>query len=116
METDAARQMELLSDLVNEYYQADISDGGRLVELIKKITGNLFYLETVRAEIHDRYETKVFNLVKEGHSVARAINEANVEIPEMYQLRRILDAGYRITDAIRTNISFIKSEMQNIKQ
>jgi hypothetical protein len=28
-------------------------------------------------------------------------------------LRRIMDAGYRCSDAIRTNISFLKSEKRN---
>jgi len=31
----------------------------------------------------------------------------------MYKLRRLLDSGYRVSDAMRTNISFIKSEMNN---
>ena len=80
--------------------------------LLQKITGLLFYLESVRSSTHDLFETKVFNLVKEKQSVSRAINEAHVEFPEMYQLRRIMDGGYRIVDAIRTNISYLKSEKQ----
>jgi hypothetical protein len=59
------------------------------------------------------YENEVFKLVKGGSTVARAINEANVLYPEMYQLRRIMDGGYRIVDAIRTNISYLKSEKQS---
>jgi len=64
----------------------------------------------VRSEVHDAYEAKVFELVKEGQSVARAVNEANITYPQMYQLRRLMDAGYRIVDAIRTNISYLKNE------
>jgi hypothetical protein len=52
----------------------------------------------------------VFDLVKQKHSVARAINQTNVEYPLLYQLRQCIDQGNRITDAIRTNISFLKSE------
>jgi hypothetical protein len=48
--------------------------------------------------------------VKEKKTVARAENEAHVTYPQMYQLRRIQDAGYRVADAIRTNISYLKSE------
>jgi|15BtaG_2_1085339.scaffolds.fasta_scaffold01272_12 hypothetical protein len=106
------KQINLLNDLVNEYYNGNL-DGNKLSNLLKNITGNLYYLETVRSEQHNLFETEVFNLVKDGSSVARAINEANVKYPMMYQLRRIMDGGYRIVDAIRTNISYLKSEQIN---
>ena len=100
---------------VDAYYNCDRINGDELTELLQKITGLLYYLESIRSQIHDMYETSVFNLVKEGLSVARATNEANVKYPMMYQLRRIMNAGYRITDAIRTNISYLKSEKQATK-
>ena len=106
-------EIEKLNDYVNRYYKADLKNGAELSLLLQKITGLLYYMETVRAEVHDAYEGKVFELVKEGNSVARAVTEANVTYPQMYQLRRVMDAGYRIVDAIRTNISYIKSEMNN---
>lgn len=108
------KELEQLNKYVNQYYNCNLQDGNKLSELLQKITGLLFYLETVRAEIHNEYETKVYELVKQKMTVSRAINEANVLYPQMYQLRRIMDAGYRITDAIRTNISFLKSEKKNV--
>jgi hypothetical protein len=112
--TDPVKQIKDLSKYVNEYYRTKgiLQDGEKLSMLLQKITGLLFYLETVRCEIHDLYENEVFNLVKSGQSVARAINEANVKYPTMYQLRRIMESGSRIVDAIRTNISYLKSEKQ----
>jgi hypothetical protein len=112
MEDDALRQIEVLNVLVQEYYGGNL-DGHRLNELLQKITGNLYYLETVRSHQHNLFETMVHNLVKKGNSVARATNEAHVEYPLMYQLRRVMDSGYRIADAIRTNISYLKSEKSN---
>jgi hypothetical protein len=111
---DASKQIDDLNAYVNQYYGSKRLDGYELSILLQKITGILYFLETVRTEIHDLYETEVFNLVKEGNSVARAVNEANVKYPTMYQLRRIMDGGYRITDAIRTNISYLKSEKQSV--
>jgi len=110
---DPSKQIDDLSTFVNLYYKCDRNDGDQLSYLLQKITGILFFLETVRSEVHDLYESKVFELVKEGNSVARAVNEANVTYPQMYQLRRIMDGGYRISDAIRTNISYLKSEKQH---
>ena len=34
----------------------------------------------------------------------------------MYEYRRLLESGYRVVDAMRTNISFLKSEMYNIQK
>lgn len=110
---DPSKQIDDLAKCVNRYYTCNLQDGNELSELLQKITGILFYLETVRCEIHNLYENRVFQLVKEGNSVARAINEANVEYPTMYQLRRIMESGGRIVDAIRTNISYLKSEKVN---
>lgn len=107
---EAEKQIGELNKYVKRYYSSDLKNGDELNELLQKITGLLYYLETVRSEVHDQYETMVFQLVQNKMSVARAINEANHNLPEMYQLRRIMDAGYRITDAIRTNISFLKWE------
>ena len=107
-------KIEDLNKYVKKYYKSNLQDGNELSMLLQKITGLLYYLESVRSSTHDLFETRVFNLVKEKHSVSRAINEAHVEYPEMYQLRRIMDGGYRVVDAIRTNISYLKSEKQSI--
>jgi hypothetical protein len=84
-----------------------------LTELLRGLTGHLYTLEQSRAEYHDQYEKVVYKLVNEGASVARATNEANVLIPEMYMLRRIMDAAYANVDSLRTIISFKKQEFMN---
>jgi hypothetical protein len=48
-------------------------------------------------------------------SVARAQVEADVRYPELYELRRTMDAAYTVVNAIRTNISYLKSEIHNSK-
>jgi hypothetical protein len=110
------KEIEKLNTYVNQYYNCDRTNGEELLLLQQKISGLLYYLETVRSQQHDAFESKVFELVQEGQSVARAVNEAHVTYPLMYQLRRVMDAGYRIIDAIRTNISYLKSEMNNINR
>ena len=112
--TDPSDQITKLNKYVNRYYNCNRQDGNELSLYLQKITAILYYLESVRSDVHDLYENEVYELVKGGASVARAINEANVKYPQMYQLRRIMDGGYRIADAIRTNISYLKSEKQTI--
>jgi hypothetical protein len=110
--TNPSDQITKLNEYVNKYYNCNRQDGNELSLYLQKITGLLYYLESVRSDVHDLYETEVHNLVKGGASVARAINEANVKYPMMYQLRRQMDGAYRVADAIRTNISYLKSERQ----
>ena len=111
---DVNTQIEKLNALVLDYYSSNNADGGTLSTMHQKITGVLYFLEETRALIHDEWQTKVFNLVGEGKTVSRAENEAHVEYPQMYQLRRIMDAGYRVSDSIRTRISYLKSEMSSV--
>ena len=110
--TDPSEQVKKLNEYVYKYYHCNRQDVNELSLYLQKITGLLYYLESVRSDVHDLYENEVHNLVKGGASVARAINEANVKYPMMYQLRRQMDGGYRVADAIRTNISYLKSERQ----
>jgi len=35
-------------------------------------------------------------------------------VPEVYRLRKLTSAGYRVADAIRSNISFLKLEFNNV--
>ena len=108
------KELEDLNKYVNEYYKCNLTDGERLNVLLQKISGLLYYLESVRSEVHNNFQTSIYEKVKDKKSVARADNESHVEIPQMYQLRRIIDASWKIVDAIRTNISYLKKERASI--
>jgi hypothetical protein len=103
--------IDRMNAMVNQYHKMDM-DGAALSELLKSFVSALYYMETVRADVHDKWQTKVKELIAEGSSVSRAENEAHVEFPDMYRLRRVMDAGYEIVGAIRTNISLLKHEQK----
>lgn len=108
------QELENLSMYIQAYEDTSLNDGESLNELLKRINTTLFYLENERSVFKKQYESKVYDLTTDKKmTVARAINFAEVEVPELYMLRRIMDSGYRISDAIRTNISFLKSEKRN---
>lgn len=103
-----------ISDQVENYRKYDNLDGASLIEMNRIIVGNLFYLEGLRAEIHDLFQSKIHELTRDKqNTVARAENEAHVNYPQMYQLRRVMDGAYKVTEAIRTHISYLKSEKQH---
>jgi hypothetical protein len=112
--TNFEQSLENLTSYIQAYDDVSLNDGESLNFLLQKINTTLFYLETERANFKKQYEMKVFDLTtNKKMTVARAINFAEVDVPELYLLRRIMDAGYRCSDAIRTNISFLKSEKRN---
>jgi hypothetical protein len=108
--------LERIKEIIKEYKNTDVFDGVKLNEQIKELTSRLYYIETLRTKAHQDYERVIYEKVKEGFSVARATNEANNVVPKMYEYRRLLESGYRVVDAMRTNISFLKSEMYNIQK
>jgi len=101
-----------MNNLINLYHKMDGLDGHQLSLLLKDFVSALYYLETVRSDVHNKFQTRVKELIDEGMSVSRAENNAHVEHPDMYRLRRIMDAGYEVVGAIRTNISLLKHEQK----
>ena len=105
-------QVEKLNSFINEYYKSGL-DGVKLNELGKNISALLYYLESVRSEIHNEFQINIDQLIEEGNSVSRATNKTHVDYPAMYQLRDLMKAGYEVLGMIRTNISFLKQEMSS---
>lgn len=105
---------QTLSDLTTyiiAYDDTSLNDGDNLNFLLKKITTTLAFLESPRAKYKLAFERKVYELTKDKKmTVNRAINVAEVEVPELYLLRRVMDSGYKLVDTIRTNISYLKYE------
>lgn len=111
---EGIEQVENLNKWVQKYYKTPLTDGEGLNKCLQKITAILYYLESLRSDVHDLWQSRVYELTnKEDLAVNRAENTAHKEIPEMYRLRHVMTAGYKITDAIRSNISYLKQEKLN---
>lgn len=98
-----------------KYRVTDVMDCEALSTILQQLTGTLFYLEKVRSDFHDKWQIRVNQLVIEGMSVNRAENIAHVEYPQMYMFRRVMDSAYKVADAIRSQLSYAKREMENSK-
>ena len=107
--------LDEITTLVEEYKAMTALNGHSLNSILQGITTRLHHLEEIRSDYKKDYEDLVHTGVKNGDSVARSINEANIKVPELYLLRRFMNSSYRVCDSIRTNISFLKSEMSNLK-
>lgn len=109
------KELEQLSNYVQEYKSVSLStaDGHKLNRLLKDISTTVYYLQGERVKYKDMHEDRLFELVnREGYNVNRAENICNKEIPELHKLTTILKEATRVSDAIRTNISYLKHEIQ----
>lgn len=95
--------------IIDTYYGLNNSECDTIMELAKKLSIILSYLETHRIAAHEKWTAIIFK--REG-SVASAEIEADTQVPELYQLRRIMQAGYRVVDVMRSGVSLAKSERQ----
>jgi len=102
-----------ISEIIQEYNKMNELNGERLNILLKNLTTRLYYLETQRSEFHKQFNAVMHGEIQDGQSAASAKNKAERAVPELYMLRRIMEAGYENVGAMRTNISFLKSEMNN---
>ena len=108
------KELENLAMYIQAYEDTSLDDGEALNELLKKITSTLFYLQNQQAIFKNKYDIMIYELTTDKKmTVARAVNFADVKIPENYLLRKVVEAGIRCQDSIRTHISYIKFEKRN---
>lgn len=102
---------EILSNIgeaVESYSHAPLSDYHTLSEILRLLTANLFYLEKYRTEAYARWHSVYIN--SSGTSNAARAQEADREVLELYQYRRLMTSAYKIVDALRSQISIAKKE------
>ena len=104
-----------LTEQVSRYRKLSFMEGEALNDCLKQITATLYFLETERAIAHESFQDAIRQEVIGGSSVSKAENIAHVKHPEMYKLRRIMEASYEVVNALRSNISWIKQEINNTK-
>jgi hypothetical protein len=112
--TNEDKALILIDKQVKQYREMQVMDGNKLNEIMQQIVGSLHFLEGVRSEVHHNWQLLVKNKIDEGFSVARAENLAHVEYPLMYKLRHKMNSGYEVVNAIRSNLSWIKTEMRSV--
>ncbi len=106
--------IDSLNEDMQLYKGMSTDNGPGLNDLLKDISSRLYYLETIRSVYHDMWQTRVKFLIDEGSTVSRAENFAHVDYPQLYELRHIMTGAYGVVGAIRSNLSYLKKEMETI--
>lgn len=99
---------------ITAQYRKENPSGGDLVDMMRRLSANLAYLQGERAKYHEQWQAVVFRLTENGKAVNRAENEAHVTVKELYLLRRIMQGGYSELDVMRSQLSWLKKEMDNL--
>ena len=101
------QHLENITRIITDYNNLTINSGAELSQLLKELTCELFYLEKHRSDYNEIHTAIMYQF---SGSVAASKIEADNQVPELYMLRRVMNAAYRCVDALRSNISYIKKE------
>ena len=105
--------LDKITQVITWYEDAELKHLMELNRALTVLSSNLYHVEVERSKYHDKFQRRIYELTANKMTVSRAENQAHMEIPEMYMLRRVMNAAYRVADSIRTNISYMKSELSN---
>lgn len=98
--------LEEYNSIIDTYHSLQWNEGPQISSLMKNLSVVLSHLEHLRHSYHNMW---IAESMKEK-SVAAGERRANKEVPELYQLRRIMTAGYKVLESMRSNISYVKFE------
>lgn len=107
MTEDLNKWLVTYDNEVEKYSKLEWNNRAELNTLLKRITIILSQLEHERSEAHTKHNDIMFHF--EGPA-NRAKITADHDVPELYLLRRVMEAGYEIVGAIRSNISSLNKE------
>jgi len=88
----------------------EFNDLDELNVIIKDLSSDLFFLEKYRDQYARKFNSILHSQISEGSPVSKAEIIAKEQVPEIYLLRRIMTSAYKSLDAIRSNISYLKTE------
>ena len=96
------------NSIIDTYDGLEFDDKMVTAGLMKDMAVCLSYLTMHRIEAQKEWNSIVFNHVGTNASGER---QADERVPQLYQLRRIHEAGKAILDTMRSQISLLKTEL-----
>jgi hypothetical protein len=105
--------LDIITKIITDYNASNNHNPDGLVDMGRNLSSNLFFLEKHRAEKQKAFEACIYSLRQQGERVNAATNEANVKHPELYMLRRFMEAAEKVHIQISVELSWIKAEMMS---
>jgi len=105
------KTLDIITQIIVDYNSTNNHNPEGLVNMGRNLSSNLFFLEKYRAEKQKAFEACIYSLRQQGEKVNAATNEANVKHPELYMLRRFMEASEKVHIQISVELSWMKAEM-----
>ena len=110
------------SDTVNEvsriiarYHERGDMAPSELIDAMRLLSTDLAYLETERSNYHEEWTEEMNRLIGEGESVSGAKIKADLRVPGLYMLRRVMHGADKVFDAMRSHLSYLKTEINQMQ-
>jgi predicted transcriptional regulator len=107
MKAELPEILSTIADCVDRYRDQPLNDVVELSEILRTLTSYLYYLEVEKVKYHNDWLSYVYN--SKATSQSAKASEADQKAPELYQCRKISEAGQKVCDALRSNISLFKN-------
>ena len=104
--------IKMVQDLQQDYLEVDPMNGNEINRIYTQLSAVLPNLVELKCQFKDSYEAQYFES-KKGKSIRDAENETHREVPEYYYLKEVINVNYRLCDAMKSNLSFIKHEQNH---
>ena len=96
-----------LNDVVERYQNVPLIETYSLSEILRDLGCNLSYLVQLRKDYYNQFQSVVFN--SRGSSQSAKIKEAEFQVPELDEIRKILRHYSELQKDLRSQISLWKS-------
>ena len=105
--------LDKITQVITWYEDAELKHLMDLNRALTVLSSNLYHVEVERSKYHDKFQRRIYELTANKMTVSRAENQTHKEIPEMYKLRHIMTSAYKVVEAIRSQLSWLKTEKHN---
>lgn len=99
--------LQNLNSIVERYQNVPLIETHNLSEILRDLGCNLSYLVQLRKEYYGQFQSVIFN--SRGTSNASKIKEAEYNVPELDEIRKILRHYSELQKDIRSQISLWKT-------
>jgi hypothetical protein len=107
------RLLTEISTLITQYKnlddKLDFEQCDTLVNIMKKLSSNLFFLETHLDNARQEYYGTIVKLLK-NHSATEAEKRAKDLHPDKRMLERYAISAYKVLESVRSHLSYLKNE------
>ncbi len=107
-------QLNRLLEITEERMSIENPSGDQLVSWMNEMSPILSYLTTKQVQYYKTWNHKMYMGTKGGASVASMKVICDDDVPELYQLRKIIAAHNNDLQIMRSELSYLKQERDSI--